>query len=98
MDTVKGHVTVHGTSVGWQGGRLRSERSVAGTAVAWHDGDMSQSAGEIVPDRKLSLPRQSEGYSHGLDGNMADDTRFAYDGWLCRWESMTNASAQASPG
>jgi hypothetical protein len=75
-------------------GRLRLEWSVAGTAPAWHDADRSQSAGEIVPDLKLSLPRQWEDYCHDLDGHMTDNTRFAYDGWLCRWESMTNASAQ----
>jgi hypothetical protein len=41
-------------------GRLRLEWSVAGTAAAWQDVDVSQSAGEIVPDRKLSLPPQWE--------------------------------------
>jgi len=28
---------------------------------------------------------------------LTDDTRFAYDGWLCRWESMTNSSAASKP-
>jgi len=28
---------------------------------------------------------------------LTDDSRFAYDGWLCRWESMTNASAASKP-
>ncbi len=79
-------------------GRLRLEWSVAGTAPARQDVDVSQSAGEIVPDRKLSLRLQWEDYSQDLDGNMTDDTRFAYDGWQCRWESMNNASAHASPG
>jgi hypothetical protein len=57
---------------------------VAGTAAAWQDAHVSQSAGEIVPGWKLSLPRQWEDYCHELDGHMTDDTRFAYDGWLCR--------------
>ena len=50
-----------------------------------------------MQDRQLSLAPQSEGYSDDLDGNMTDNTRFAYDGWLCRWESMTNASAGSRP-
>jgi RHS repeat-associated protein len=132
---------------------------VAGTAAAWQAVDVSLSAGEVVPDRKLFLPPQPESYSHDLDGNMTgdgrwtytwdgenrlmsasttsgaytagvpgrkveyaydwmgrmirrvgysgnpitlswtltDDTRFAYDGWLCRWESMTNSSAASKP-
>ena len=157
--TPGGTVTVNGTTASRQGGRFRSEWSVAGTAAAWQNVDVSLSVGEVVPDRKLYLPPQSESYSHDLDGNMTgdgrwtytwdgenrlvsastasgaftagvpgrkveytydwmgrmirrvgysgnpitpswtlmDDTRFAYDGWLCRWESMTNSSAASKP-
>jgi RHS repeat-associated protein len=157
--TPGGTVTVNGTTALRQGGRFRSEWSVAGTAAAWQNVDVLLSAGEVVPDRKLYLPPQSEGYSHDLDGNLTgdgrwtytwdgenrlmsastasgaysagvpgrkveytydwtgrmirrvgysgnpltpswtltDDTRFAYDGWLCRWESMTNSSAASRP-
>jgi len=42
------------------GGQFWSEWTVAGTAAAWQDVDVSQSAGEIVPDRKLCLPPQLE--------------------------------------
>lgn len=70
---------------------------MAGTAAAWQKVVVSLSAGEIVPDRKLSLPPQSEGYSHDLDGNMTGDGCLAYEGWLCRWESMANASAASKP-
>lgn len=157
--TPGGTVTVNGSTASRQGGRFRSEWSVAGTAAAWQNVDVSLSAGEVVPERKLYLPPQSESYSHDLDGNMTgdgrwtytwdgenrlmsastasgaytagvpgrkveytydwmgrmirrvgyggspitpswtltDDTRFAYDGWLCRWESMTNSSAASKP-
>jgi hypothetical protein len=70
---------------------------VAGTAEAWQNVDVSLSAGEIVPDRNLSLPPQLAGYSHDLDRNMTGDGRLAYEGWLCRWESMANASAASKP-
>jgi hypothetical protein len=39
------------------------EKSVAGEAAAWQDVDVSQSAGEIVSDRRLSLPPHWEGGS-----------------------------------
>jgi hypothetical protein len=65
--------------------------------VAWQQVFVSLSAGEIVPDRKLSLPPPSEGYSHDLDWNMTGDGCLAYEGWLCRGESMANAFAASKP-
>jgi hypothetical protein len=70
---------------------------VAGILAAWQKAVVSLSAGEILPDRKLSLPPQSEDYSHDLDGIMTGDGCLAYESWLCRWESMANASAASKP-
>jgi YD repeat-containing protein len=57
-------------------GQFRPEWSVAGTAAAWQNVDVSLSGGGVVPDRKLCLPPQSEGYSHYLNGIMTN--RFLY--------------------
>lgn len=47
----------------------RGHWSVAGTAAAWQDDDVSQSAGEIVSDRRLSLP------PHWESGSLRDGMR-----------------------
>jgi hypothetical protein len=58
------------------GGEFWSEWTVAGTAAGWQDVDVSQSAGEIVPDRKLRLPPKLE------SGSRRDGIRMKI------WESL----------